>query len=172
MPTGPPPPARATTLPTPLPTEDPAPTENLAPTEGQVPSEVPGPASLPVAEISTPAGSVVGKLGSYTLDGRGSDAPWQPFATVPSVTLVAGETLTTRFADGAAIGDWSAVIAAADDTTGSGQRSVSGTGIAGPGPGQTVGIGPFPIGQWVLQVRLFRADGRGEGLTYWAVSVR
>ncbi len=159
MPTGPPP-ATATTLPSPLPTDDP------------VPTEVPGPASLPVAEIRTATGSVVGKLGSYTLDGRGSDAPWQPFATVPSVTLDAGENLAARFADGAAIGDWSAVIAGADDTTGSDQRGVAGTGIAGAGPGQTVGIGPFPIGQWVLQVRLFRADGRGEGLTYWAVSVR
>ena len=33
-------------------------------------------------------------------------------------------------------------------------------------------LGPIPLGQWVVSVRLFRADGRGDGTTYWAITVR
>ena len=142
--------------PTPIPT--PTPTENITP------------APLPVAEIVTPGATIVGNLGTYTIDGRGTDAPWLPFNSLPSITSRVGEVLTIRFSDGATIGDLAAVIASADDASGSTTYSVDGT--LPPAGGATASVGPLPAGRWVLQVRLFRADGRGEGLTYWAVTVR
>lgn len=128
------------------------------------------PVLLPIAEIVTAQGGVLGALGTYVMDGAGSDAPWLPFATIPSVEVRATDTLQLRFADGAAIGDISAEFAAAADTGGVRQQGVSGTNRAGDG--SSVTVGPLPAGQWVLAVRLFRADGRGDGLTYWAVTVR
>ncbi|MES2209836.1 MAG: hypothetical protein V4515_06585 [Chloroflexota bacterium] len=127
-------------------------------------------APLPVAEIVVGDVTLVGGLGTYVIDGRGSDAPWLPFATVPALTVGSAETVTIRFSDGVPIGDWSAVIAPADDTSGSATRGVNGAALSADG--LSASVGPLPVGRWVLQVRLFRADGRGDGLTYWAITVR
>ena len=123
----------------------------------------------PIAEVVTAQGTVLGALGTYVMDGAGSDAPWLPFSTIPSVEVGAGDTLLIRFADGAAIGDISPVFAAAADT--SGARSQPAPGASRAADGSSVTVGPLPPGQWVLEARVFRADRRGDGLTYWAVTV-
>lgn len=125
---------------------------------------------LPVATIVTSTGSIQGTLGSYALDGRGADGPWLPYSTLPSVTVATNGTLAVRFHDGSAIGDWTASIATASDTGGSTTVGVQGTGPSNDR--STISLGPLPAGSWVLQVRLFREDGRGDGATYWAVSAR
>jgi hypothetical protein len=143
-------------------------TATAAPTV--TPTVTAAPAPGPVAEILTESGALPGSLGTYTLDGRGSDAPWLPFDGLPAVDAAAGGTLTVRFMDGVAIGDWSVLLAAAEDTTGAVTRGLDGVGQE-PG-GRAVTIGPLPPGRWVLMARLVRADGRGDGLTYWAITVR
>lgn len=148
-----------------------APKATTGPIAGATPTEAPEatPAPLPEAVIVTSTGEVTGDLGSATLDGMGSDSPWLPFDTVPAVTLAAGDVLTIRFADGADIGAWSAGIAAAEDRTGD---AVSGVGGRDEGPpAESITVGPLPAGRWVLAVSLSRADGRGSGMTYWAVTV-
>lgn len=147
-----------------------APGATDAPTPGPTPTENATRAPLPIAEIVTADATIVGDLGTYTIDGQGSDAPWLPFNSLPSITAGVSDTLAIRFSDGVVIGDWSAVIAGALDTSGSTTRGVDGALSATDGT--TASVGPLPLGRWVLQVRLFRADGRGDGLTYWAVTVR
>jgi hypothetical protein len=114
-------------------------------------------------------GSVPGTLGSYVLDGRGSDAPWLPFDSLPRVAVAATEALTVGFVDRAAIGEWSVAIAAATDTRGLKPQGIE--GVALQPSGDLLSAGPLPVGRWVLSVRLFRADSRADGVTYWAVSV-
>jgi hypothetical protein len=133
-------------------------------------SPTPGPIALPAAELVMPAGTVAGALGSYVVDGRGSDSPWLPFDSLPRVDVAATPALTVGFVDGAQIGEWSAVIADAADTRGVKQRGIEGVTLE-PG-GDLLVAGPLPAGRWVLAVRLFRADGRGDGVTYWALMVR
>ncbi len=128
------------------------------------------PALRPVAELVTAQGTVLGALGTYVMDAAGSDAPWLPFTTVPAVEVGPVEMLQIRFADRAVIGDFSAEFATADDTRGAHVLGVPGGGRAVDG--SSVTMGPLPAGQWVLEVRLFRADGRGDGLTFWAITVR
>ena len=150
------------------PTARPAlPTATLTDPPDGAPSD---PALRPVAEIVTAQGTVLGALGTYEMDGAASDAPWLPFTTVPGVEAGAADTLQIRFADGAVIGDVSAQFAAADDTRGAHLLGVPGAGRAADG--SSVMVGPLPVGQWVLEARLFRADGRGDGLTFWAITVR
>lgn len=125
---------------------------------------------LPVAELVAAQGTILGALGTYVMDGAGSDSPWLPFAAVPVVAAGAADTLQIRFADGAVIGEVSAEFAAADDTEGTHLQAVPGGALATDG--SSVTVGPFPAGRWVLEARLFRADGRGDGLTFWAITVR
>jgi len=113
--------------------------------------------------------TVAGILGTFTLDGSGSDSPWLPFDVLPAVGVGASEVLTVRFVDRAAIGDVQVEIAAAADTTGSAPRGIDG---ALGDVGLSYSFGPLPAGRWVVAAHLFRADGRGNGLTFWAVTVR
>lgn len=133
------------------------------------PAATPTSAPLPLAVAVTADGTVRGSLGSYALDGRGSDSPWLPFDALPPLTAAAGGMLAIRFEDGTAIGAWSARFAAAQDRAGAAPSGLGGRD-AGP-PLEAIAVGPLPSGAWVLEVRLFRADGRGDGLTYWAVTV-
>ncbi len=128
------------------------------------------PEQIVTAEIEGDGGGVAGTLGSYTFDGRGSDSPWPAFGSLPGLTVPPSQPLIIRFGDGAAIGGWSAGIAAWDDATGA---AVSDAGYRDDGPATAqIEIEPLPTGRWVLIARLFRADGRGDGVTYWAITVR
>jgi hypothetical protein len=147
----------------PIVTLSPTPVPTAAPTATSTP------ATPPLAEIVTADGSIKGILGTYSIDGRGSDAPWLPFSSLPGVSVAAGELLTIRFVDGAEIGQWQVLLAPASDTGGLATRGVEG-GVLGP-LADVLTVGPLPAGSWVLQARLFRADERGDGLTYWAVTV-
>ncbi len=110
-----------------------------------------------------------GDLGSYVIDDRGSDGPWLPIASLPAVHAGPAQLLTVRFVDGVPIGEFVAVIAGAADHGGSSPRAIQ-AATAG-GDAASVIVGPLPPGKWVLSVRLFRVDGRGDGTTYWAVTV-
>jgi hypothetical protein len=126
--------------------------------------------ALPLAVLETIGGGIAGTLGSYGMDGRGGDSPWLPFDGLPGVLMRAGEPIRIRFRDGAGIGTWGSEIAAAGDRDGQRREAA---GQRGEGPASTfVEVGPLPTGRWVLAVQLVRADGRGEGVTYWAVTVR
>lgn len=134
------------------------------------PTSAATPAPDPVAEIVTRAGTIAGALGTYTVDGRGSDAPWLPFDGLPALDVDRGTAIVIRFVDGVAIGEGSIVLAAAEDTAGAAPLAVDGVRLNTGGASLTAG--PLPAGRWVLMARLFRADGRGDGLTYWALTVR
>ncbi|HLE79446.1 MAG TPA: hypothetical protein VI687_03545 [Candidatus Limnocylindrales bacterium] len=151
------------TAPEPIVTPDPTPVPTAAPTATSTP------APPPLAEIVTADGNIQGTLGTYSIDGRGSDAPWLPFSSLPGLSVAPGELLTIRFVDGVGIGQWQVLLAPASDTGGLATRGVDG-GMLGPLADVLV-VGPLPAGSWVRQARLFRADERGDGLTYWAVTV-
>ncbi len=125
---------------------------------------------LPVAVILTADATIAGELGAYAMDGAGDDGPWLGAAGLPSLALGPFDTLSVALIDGVPIGDSSAVMAAADDTSGTRTQAVPGAKLSADH--RLLRLGPFPPGQWVLSVRLFRADGRGDGTTYWAISVR
>ena len=114
-------------------------------------------------------GSAAGTLGSWTLDGRGSDSPWLPASALERVTVPRSERLTVRFDDRAAVGAWSARVAPDSDPTGEGATGL-GEREAGP-PVELVVLEPLPPGRWVVAVRLDRSDGRGDATAYWFVVV-
>ncbi|MEO5918543.1 MAG: hypothetical protein ABIQ17_03180 [Candidatus Limnocylindrales bacterium] len=123
-----------------------------------------------VAVLVTDTAATEGQLGSYAIDGQGSDAPWLPFGSLISVEADARHPVSIRLLDGGSISGWVADLAAWDDTSGSFARRVA---EQEDGPAvQDVALGPLPAGRWVLAVRLFRADARGDGTTFWAVTVR
>ena len=126
------------------------------------------PAPPPQAEIVTAAATIPGDLGTYVIDGGGSDSPAFPFDALPALSVGTRDTIGIRFIDGVAIGDFQVVITAAADTAASAPQAVPATRSA---DGLTLTAGPLPAGRWVLAARLFRADGRGDGVTYWAVTV-
>ncbi len=128
------------------------------------------PPPVPVAEIVTGDATTPGAIGSYSVDGRGSDAPWLPFVSLPSVGVGARETPSIQFADGTPLGNVQVLIAAAVDTSGASAQGVASAFLAANG--RSVVIGPLPAGRWVIAARLFRADGRGDGTTYWAITVQ
>ena len=146
-------------------TATPGPTPGPTSTPSGVPSATPAPS--PQAEILGKGTIFAGYLGSYEIDGTGSDGPWLPYDSLSHVVVGAQDTLTIRFVDGSDIGEVDAVVAAASDTTGSKTQAIP---TAPGGNAASVTVGPFPAGQWVLSVRLFRADGRGDGTTYWAIT--
>lgn len=153
------------------PPSTPEPSATVVPTPMATAAHTPAPTAAPPpqAEIVTTDGSVQGTLGTYSIDGRGSDAPWLPFSSLPGVSVAAGELLTIRFVDGVEIGQWQVLLAPASDTGGLATRDAEG-GTLGPFA-DSLTVGPLPAGSWVLQARLIRADERGDGLTYWAVTV-
>ncbi len=122
------------------------------------------------AVLVTEDAATKGELGSYTIDGQGSDAPWLPFGSLIGVEAGAGQPVSVRLLDGGSINGWVADLAAWDDTTGSLARRVAEQ--EGGAAVQDVALGSLPVGRWVLAVRLFRADARGDGTTFWAVTVR
>ena len=133
------------------------------------PTSEPTLAALPIAQLKGTSGAIAGALGTYDVDGLGSDTPWLPFSSLPAVVLTSTEIVTISFVGGFAIGQWSAVLAAADDTSGAASRVAPG-GTLGPNA-TALTVGPLPAGRWVLQTRLIRLDGHGDGVTYWAVTV-
>jgi hypothetical protein len=138
-----------------------------SPPASREPSPLPS-AALPVSVLELGAATFVGALGSWTLDGQGSDAPWLPAAVLTDVS-VGGQTLTVRFADGSPVGAWSARAAPSTD-----QRGDSAIGLGERDEDQpplgAVTFGPLPAGTWVVAVRLDRADGRGDSTSYWLVT--
>lgn len=111
-----------------------------------------------------------GRLGGYTLDFQGSAAGWLPWKPSAVVAIPGGVPVTIRLGDAAPIGSWGAVIAPEADTTGD-ELTVVGEREADDPPLDVVRLDSLPPGRWVLAVTLRRADGRGDGVTFWSVEV-
>jgi hypothetical protein len=114
--------------------------------------------------------SVPGRLGSWTLDDHGSDSPWLPAVVLREVAVGTG-ALGIRYADGTGIGHWSAHAAPASDPGGLELIGLGERDGAVPPPLQEVRPETPPRGQWVLAVRLDRADGRGDATYFWLIRV-
>ena len=140
------------------------------PTADGTPPPLPGDlAPLVEAVAITAGGDVKGTLGGFTMDGTGGDSPWLPFDILPAVSAAAGGAVSIRFFEDVAIGDWTAQVATEANRDG---IPTQGVAQSEGGPGQpTISVGPLPKGRWVLAVRMFRADGRGSGMSYWALTV-
>jgi hypothetical protein len=134
------------------------------------PSEAPSPAAeQPAAVLEAPGGPIRGTLGSWTLDGQGSDSPWLPASALHEVAVRQGR-ITVRFGGEVAIGAWSARLAPANDPAG---ETATALGEREPDqpPSPAVVLESPPAGRWVLSVRLDRADGRGDATFYWLLRV-
>ena len=127
------------------------------------------PAAFLAATLAAEGEEVVGRLGSYTLDGTGSDTPWLPFDVLPMVTLKPDSRPEIRFDYIGPVTTWAASIAAEDDRLAN-QATQLADGHEAPGAA-SVTLPPIPPGRWVLAVSLERSDGRGGGMIYWAITV-
>lgn len=122
------------------------------------------------AELRAPGlAGAVGVLGSWTLDAGGSDSPWLPWRAAGAVTIPAGGPVTIRFVDGSPIGWWSVDLADRADSAGLNAQRLGGRDVDRP-PLDSIRLDQLPAGTYVLAARLFRADGRGDGLTYWSIA--
>lgn len=150
-------------------------------TNGAAPgSPTQGPATTlePASVAGEPAASirfgdappVAGTLGSWAIDGLGSDAPWLPAPALASIDVQGDALASVAFDDGALVGSFSVSVATIQDVRGEAVHRVSGREAPGP-PLGAVTFGPVPSGAWVLAVQLVRADSRGEATFYWLVNV-
>jgi hypothetical protein len=149
---------------------------SIGPTDvpaASAPAASPGPAGdgLPAAVLVAGATSSPGKLGSWSLDGRGGDSPWIPAAALTPVAVGSADSIAVRYADGAPVGAWTARVAAANDPGGLVTTAVGGRDLALP-PLAGVELHGLPVGSWVLQVRLDRSDERGNAIFSWLLEVR
>jgi hypothetical protein len=149
-------PSRASSSESPLPSVEPAPTPDEAGVTGL---------------LGAPADAErVGVLGTWVLDGRGSDSPWLPWRAGAAVPVPPDVRVTIRLADGSPIGPWFVDLADEGDIAGLRPIRLGGREVGLPAL-DSVQLEPLPAGRWVLAARLFRADGRGEGVTYWSLLV-
>ena len=126
----------------------------------------------PAAILQTGDGPPIsGTLGSWAFEDAGSDTPWIPSTAMTPLDVAAGRVLAVTFADAAPVGAWQAAAAHVADHSGRAAWVVGGRDTSEPSM-RTVVVGPLPVGDWVLSVRLFRADGRGDAAFYWSVMVR
>lgn len=143
-----------------------APTPNAATTPA--PRPVPG---EPGASIRFgDAGPIDGTLGSWAIDGLGSDAPWLPALALTSIDIAGDAIASVAFDDGALIGSFAVSLATISDVRGEAAHRVAGREAIVP-PLGAVTFGPVPRGAWVLAVQLVRADSRGEATFYWLINV-
>jgi hypothetical protein len=144
-----------------------------APTIGRSPAPSTGsPAAIgtttagdpPAASLRVDGGDpVVGRLGSYTWAGGGSDSPWLPGARIRVGT---GERLSLALVPATAIGAWSARRATPGTLDGAGAVSL------GEGRGEPIGFAAPGPGTWSVQVAIQFAGELGSATYYWQVEVR
>ncbi|HEY8869147.1 MAG TPA: hypothetical protein VIM30_07120 [Candidatus Limnocylindrales bacterium] len=126
----------------------------------------------PGALLILPDGRRVGGTrGSYEFGGSAADVPWLPTSALMPTALPADSPLSVGFNDGSAVGEWTASVAAAADAQGRDSSGVGGREASQP-PLVQVQIGGIRQGNWVLAVRLFLADGSGDGTYFWSLEVR
>jgi hypothetical protein len=144
------------------------------------PTPVPCPTVSPVASVGALLEPGVARLagghgcvadgvrGSWRLDHTHTESPWVPASALEPMLLSTDDLVLVGWADGTPIGEWTAQIGPATDTSGAGAVN-AGSGDAGGADFFTFGrVSP---GDWVLAVTLHRADGRGEATYYWALRV-
>ncbi len=131
----------------------------------------PSPVEPPPAWLVLPDGQrVSGKLGSWTLDGAGSEAPWLPASALATISVQPGTAVVIEPGGGLGIGAWRADLATAVDPTGAEARWLAGRETDEPPLGQ-IELPPLPAGSWVVRATLGLAGGRGDAAYSWAVEV-
>ena len=141
-------------------------------------TQAPGATARPTPMPGEPGASIrvlgevpiAGTLGSWAIDGAGSDAPWLPARALAPLDVAADAVISVAFDDGAPIGSFTGLIASVADVRGESPSRLGGRESAVP-PLGAVSLGPLPSGAWVLAVQLVRADARGEATFYWSVRV-
>ena len=136
------------------PTPDVQPSESLV-AEPQAPEP-------PAASISVEGGDpVVGALGSFAWEGRGSDGPWLPGNPIH---IGSGERLTVRLADPVGVVNW---------TVNRTPATAVGAGVTGmdQGSGEPVAFAAPPAGNWSVSVNVWFVDNLGSAAYYWLMDV-
>ncbi len=111
---------------------------------------------------------VEAEVGSYTIDGFGSDSPWLPASSLEQIlTVHVGSELRIRLDGDQSIEQWSVSAARAEDTHADGLIGL-GDGDAAPQAGAIV-VGAPPAGDWVVMASVRFAGG--SGAYYWHVVV-
>ena len=153
--------------PSPEPSPTGGPTASVA---AEVTEPVPGISLPPLALLSVDGGEpMTGALGTYVYEGSGSDAPWLPAASLEPVQVPAGATLELTLESASAFVSWSAQVAAAEDV-----RGESRTGLGQSEGSERMKSAAFAspeAGQWVLAVRVFYPDDRGDAFLFWLLDV-
>jgi hypothetical protein len=107
-------------------------------------------------------------VGSYTIDGFGSDSPWLPASSLERIVSVdVGSELRIRLDGDPPIEQWSVSAARAEDTHADSLIGL-GDGDAAPQGGAVVVRAP-PAGDWVVMASVRFAGG--SGAYYWHVIV-
>jgi hypothetical protein len=129
------------------------------------------PPVLPAAVLAAPGVEAPGTVGSWTLDGSGSDSPWLSAAGLREIDIGRGP-VTVRLDGGRPIGSWLARAAPAADRTGETAVELGGRDDGQPALDH-VDLEQLPPagGPWVIAMRLDRADGRGDATFYWLIIV-
>ncbi len=121
------------------------------------------PVDPPAAALAVEGGDpVVGRLGSYTWQGGGSDSPWLPGA---SIAAAVGEPMTLTLGSGVGVASWTASRVEAGTADGIGAIGL------GSGTDAIAFVAPAP-GAWSVQVAIRFADDLGSAAYYWQLTVR
>ena len=161
----------AVAAPTGSPSDPTAPPSGAPSPTSAEPSAAPSSAAPPAAWLVLPDGNrVAGALGSWTLDGAGSDAPWLPASALETVSVAPGTTLEVALDGGLRIGTWRADVAMASDPTGADAGPLAGREADAPAL-ERIELPPLEAGSWVVRVTTWFADGRGDAAYSWAIEV-
>jgi hypothetical protein len=126
----------------------------------------------PDAVLVLPNGRrIAGVIGSYEFNGTAADVPWLPASSLTQTVVLADSPLAVSFADGSAIGGWTASRAPSADAQGLTSFGVGGREASEP-PLLQVQVSGIRPGDWVLAVRLFLADGSGDATYFWSIAAR
>ena len=123
-----------------------SPGETVPPSAVSSPAPTRSPDGVRVTGVLV-AGNVpkLGKLGTWVLDGTGSDSPWLPWIASDAISIAQGVSVTIRLADGSPIGWWFADLADASDGSGENARRLGGREVDAP-PLDSVSLEPLPAG--------------------------
>ena len=141
----------------------PAPTQASTPAGTASPSAAASlPAEPPSVALAAEGGDpVMGKLGSYTWAGGGSDSPWLPGTPI---RVGAGEPLAVSIGGGVGVVEWFARRIRAGTAVG--------TGAVGLGAGHApVAFAAPGSGTWSVQVVIRFAGDLGSATYYWELTV-
>jgi hypothetical protein len=147
---------------------DPARSADALPTDPPVESPAPTTPSIntaPVAVLVIGDERYPGEVGGFTFGRYTQSAPWLPASALETVAVAPGAAVRVELDERAAIAEWSARLATAEDVT---ANAVSGLAS---GRGQAAAFAAPASGDWVLSLSITYAGGLGDGAYFWHVVV-